>query len=163
MKKLLLITTLLIGMVANAATVTTALTPSAINNVISTNQLLISSVVVQNSTATNGTVYLFDSPRAVLLWTNSAYTSRVTTIGNLTNTYTNVFGTIETNRYTNVIIGGFVTNAGATNAYRSLASIPVPANSSVTYTPEEPLIATFGLTMTNIPNVTVTVTYSNTK
>lgn len=165
MKKILSLVTLLgvLSFGAKAATVSSTITAGTLVNLIPTNQLLVSSVVLINSSATNATVTFYDSPRNTLLWTNSAYTSRVVTVGNKTNIYTNFLGTIETNMYTNVIIGGFVTNGLATNTYSTLAAVPVPANGSVTFTPDSPLVANFGLTASNSPaavGISATVTYS---
>ncbi len=162
MKRILIALLAATGIYAQAATISSNnLAPATINNLIPTNQLLISSVVLVNSTTTNATITLIDSPRGVLLWTNSAYTSRVVTLGNVTNIYTNFLGVIETNMITNVVVGGFVTNSGATNAFRVLATLGVPANNSVTYIPSTPLVTSYGLTVTNNPNVNITVNYSN--
>lgn len=149
MKKLLL-SLVLLGLVlgAKADSISVSVTnagaflTNVINVPVQVNQVIISA----NTNAT--TVYLYDSKTNSLVYTNNAYQTISTTIGTLTNVYTNFLGTIQTNTYPGMT-SVTVTNAASTNALNIVATLIIPANTTITYTPVGFYRFMNGITLTN--------------
>lgn len=119
MKKKLLIaaSVLLAGIVyVGAFTSTTVLNPGASTLLIS-NSCRVTQVFVTATTATNTVAALVDSPTNGLLYVVSGFTNTITYGTNAIVIYTNFFGILTTNIYTNTIVDAPFTNAPATNTY----------------------------------------------
>lgn len=146
----------------NAVTSVTTITSSATttNALLPTAQLYVSQITVANATAVTNTLAFYDAPTNVLAWTRAAYTNTVTFSTNIVQTFTNFSGVTQS--VTNAAVYT-VSNpvAAATSNYKSLTTIVVGPGSTVTYTPVNGLLTSFGLAATSLTNATVTVEYSN--
>jgi hypothetical protein len=160
MKKILLslalIGSIVTGVFADNVYYTTA---STLNTNLANYPLLVNQVTISSSASTNVTVWLIDSKNSSQTYTNNVYQSITTTIGTITNIYTNFVGTIQTNTYTGMQ-STTVTNAAATNNLPIVAVLSVPANTTITYTPSGFYRFMNGLLVTNLNGVTFSASYS---
>jgi hypothetical protein len=125
-----------------------------VNVPIQVNQLVLSSTA-----STNTTVYLIDSKTTALTYTNNVFQSITLTVVTVTNVYTNVLGTIQTNTYLGQQLTT-VTNAVSTNNFAVVATLIVPAAQTITYTPAGFYRFMNGLLVTNVNGVTASFSYS---
>jgi len=159
MKKILFSLLLGVGLVANAATLSTNLSAVSTNSLIASG-VLITEITVANSGAAGVTLGFFDNNLASTVWTNSAYTNRLSYITNLVTSFTNFSGVIQTN--TNSVIYTIdQAYAAATNNRTKFLTLTVSNGQTYVYTPTDVLVAGLGLTITNtMTNGTLTVKYS---
>lgn len=142
---------------ANAFTISTNLPANRTLNFL-TNYAQITSITVDNTNATTiARVYFYASPSTNTHYTLNEYSNIVRTVGTLTNIYTNVLGTIQTNTYPGIRISTNVV-AASTNLYPLIYTANVNSNSVSTYEPSLP-ISTVGLTITNSAAVNITIQY----
>lgn len=118
-------------------------------------------IQIANSSAANILVKLFDIPSTSLTWTNAAWTNRVATTGYTTNVYTDIAGNSYTNVYPSVSYSASTVTA-STNNYPVVMTIAIPANTTYSLSPVNPINLNFGLGATNSAgtNVTYTIGYS---
>lgn len=162
MTKLMVIAALLLASVAfsaaKAATATATVTTASTNSLITVGAR-IQSYVVANSSAATCTIKFFDAPSTSLTYTNPAYTNYVSYTTNIVTSYVTYSGV--TNSLTNSGLYSYSsTVAAATNNYRTIVTLTVPAGETVTYTPTDGTLVSFGLTSTNSTNAAITITYS---
>jgi hypothetical protein len=144
--------------VAVADSVTYATASGGISNLVNV-PILVNQLILSSSASTNTTVYLIDSKTTALTFTNNIYYTISSTVGNVTNVYTNVLGTIQTNVYLGQQLTT-VTNAASTNNLSVVATLIVPAASTITYTPANFYRFMNGLLVTNVNGVTASFSYS---
>ena len=131
---------------ARADSVSFTASAAAITNLVNVPLLVNQVIISANTNAT--TVYLYDSKSTTLTYTNNVYQTITTTIGNITNVYTNFLGTVQTNVYLGMQ-RAYVTNSASTNSFNVVATLIVPANTTITYTPAGYYRFMNGLTVTN--------------
>lgn len=161
MKKLLLITSLLIGISLQGATLSKTITgANAGTNLLTTGFHLVS-VAFTDTSGTNNPIKLFDAPTSTLTVVRSGFTNTITYSTNIVITTTNFNGVVQLS--TNAAVYTIPNNVTAvTNSYNTLTFLTIPASGSVTLTPLGGLYATYGLTATNLGTYSLTVTYSST-
>ena len=133
-------------------------TPTA----ILTQPVLVTQVSVANATGVTATVALYDAPSTTLTYTRAAFSVPVSYTTNMVTTYTNING-VSTS-VTNAALYTLTTSvAAATNSYRAVTTLSIPANTTLTWTPVNGAYVNYGLATTNSAAVTVTTSYSTTR
>lgn len=163
MKKLFLsIISAFTAFAVTAATVIYAPAGSSAGSSILANQpLVVNKIDIANATTNAATVTFFDAPGSTLTFTTGAYTGRQSYTTNVVTSWTAITGVTYTDTNT-VVYTVPVTVAAATNSFRILNTIVVPANSTASWIPTGfGGYAGFGLAATNNVAVTATVNYSN--
>lgn len=134
MKKLAcLISLALLCLSVSAGTIVTTFTSTNNQAIVVQGPGTFSYVSIYNPTTNLAVVSLYDSPTNTTVWTNAAYTNFVQTQVTYTNIYTNIFGVITTNTYP-AFTNAANAVAAATNSYRIVNTIVVPASSQVNST-----------------------------
>lgn len=147
---------------SQAATASSVSTVASTNSIITSNAVQISQVVVANAGAGTMLVNLYDAPDTNLTYVRAAYTNTLSYTTNMVTTFTNFSGVVQSN--TNLVLFTYSSVAPqATNTYRLLTTISVPASSTYTWTPSgnDGIYANFGVTSTVNTNGTVTVYYNS--
>lgn len=137
-------------------TYTTAPT-TATNQVVSTSGMQFALLTI-TAGASPVTVSFYDSPYGTTVWTNAAYTSRITYTTNITQTYTNREGIIFTNSISNA--KWTTTSTVAANTNNSLTAVlttTIPA-SGVYMTTDKKVFST-GVTLATDTNCTINLQY----
>lgn len=142
----------------SVTTITSGVTST--NALLPSRQVFIAQVTVANATAVTNTLSLYDAPTNVLTWTRGAYTNTYTYATNIVQTWTNFSG-VSTSVTNAAVFTASNPVAAATNDYRLLTSIVVGPGATVTYTPVNGLLTSFGLAAKSLTNATVTVEYSD--
>lgn len=119
----------------------------------------IASVQVANATGVTAYVSLFDAPSTSLTYTRAAFTYPSSYTTNIVTTYTNING-VSTSVTNSAVYTYTATAAAATNSYRLINTITVPANSTVTWTPVNGYYTVYGILATNNAVTTATTTYA---
>lgn len=120
--------------------------------------------ILFSNAATNAiTITFTDCPTNVATYVVAAYTNNVLTLGNVTTVQTNITGTLQTN-VVSTLTSTLTPVTQSTNNFRTVLVQTVPASSTVTYTPPQPLPVGFGLAAsTSATNVVATITYLPTR
>lgn len=132
-------------------------------SILGSQPVTVNRIDVANSTTNSATITFFDAPGATLTFTTAAYTNRLTYSTNIITSWTAITGVTytETN---NVVYTIPNTVAAATNTFRALTTITVPANSTASWIPTGfSGSAGFGLAATNNIALTATINYSTPK
>ena len=155
---------------------------------------IISSMSIANNTAFPVDFALFDAPRTPprAVFTNDVWNATVAkftgtvfwvhvpngsgyglvtwtqALGNVTKIVTNFSGVTTTNTFTNALLSGYFTNACATNNYRRMYFVTLPANATFTPNLGAGIYFGSGITITNgsgttfgnaASNITVSINY----
>ena len=153
-----------VGFAGFAAVVTYAPAgSSAGSSILGTQPVTINRIDVANATTNTATISFIDAPATTLTFVTAAYTNRLSYSTNVITSWTAITGVTytETN---NVVYTVPNTVAAATNSFRTLTTIVVPANSTASWLPTGfSGYAAFGLAATNNIAVTATINYSTPK
>jgi len=165
MKKFLsILTALAVSYVSFAAVVTySPAGSSAGTSILGSQPVVINRIDVANATANTATITFIDAPGSTLTFTTAAYTNRLTYSTNIVTSWTAITGVTytETN---NVVYTIPNTVAAATNSFRALTTLTVPANSTASWIPTGfSGYAAFGLAATNNIALTATINYATPK
>lgn len=147
---------------ALAAEATASPTTASWNSVIGTNAVNIQQVTIANSAASALSVSLYDSPNTNKTYVRSAYTNTLSYVTNMVTVITNFSGVLQTN--TNSVLYTYNSVAAqATNNYRLLVTLTVPASETITWTPAggQGIYANFGVNALVDTNCTITVQYNS--
>src|SRR5438093_6921281 len=134
MKKLLLSLALIVSITCAIRADSVSFTASDVANTNLVNSSVLVNQVTISANTNAVTVYLIDSKNTSQTYTNDVFQSITTTIGSVTNVYTNFLGTVQTNIYFGMQRTS-VTNAASTNNLPVVATLIVPANTTIVYTP----------------------------
>lgn len=159
MKKLLTILFTVLALGSYAATTVVVTTGASTNSVAQVGQT-ISDVTVANGSTNALTLTLFDAPTNLLTYVRGAYTNYSQYLTNFSTVFTNTGGILQTNNYTNALWTYAVSNPNATNSYKRITTIAVPASSTVVWAPVNGIATTFGILSTNDQAATVTYNMS---
>lgn len=147
MKRILSILSLaLVCMVSRGADTVLTMNAAGTNSVFSVGQTI--SQVTVAAGATNLTLALFDAPSTSLTYVRGAYATFNQYTTNIVTIFTNTGGVLQTNTNSGVYTYQ-VTNGNATNSFKLLTRLTVPANTTVTWTPINGASTTFGVLATN--------------
>lgn len=155
--KLLLLGMLLASFAAKATDVSTAATAAATNNIF-TGSGRVQSIIIANDVASALTVKFFDAPSTNLTYSLGAYTNYLSYTTNIVTSYITPAGVTQLTTNSGVFTYAN-TVASSTPAYRTVATLNLAASTSMVYYPTNGLIVTFGLSVTNNTNCTITTTY----
>lgn len=146
-------------LLAAEASVTT--TTNSYNSVIGTNAVNIAQITVANAAASAMTVRVYDSPNTNTTYVRGAYTNTLSYLTNLVTVFTNFSGVIQTN--TNQVLYTYTSVAPqATNSYRLLTTLSVPASDTLVWSPAgDGVYANFGVNVFASTNGTITVQYNS--
>lgn len=149
-----------LGAFGQSFSVSKTIVGNTITNILS-GASLVTDVQLTAPTAGAVTVQAIDNVTNSLRMINPAYTNRLTYPTNLLDIYTNYYGVITTNAFTNVLY--VVTNnpvAAATNTIAPTFTIGASGNSSASYA-DVNYRFNYGLWVTNTSpsNATITITY----
>jgi hypothetical protein len=150
MKKLFMLLALVASLYqSEAATASLTVTAAATNNVIATNGVIVSAIRITGVAGTVNFGFL-DAPSATTTWTSPGFTNYAFTAGYVTNIFTNIVGTIETNYYPALI---YSTNGvtAFTNNFPQVVRVTGVTNTAVTVPTASGLYYQFwrGITVTN--------------
>jgi hypothetical protein len=163
-----ILTSLIVGLAlvfsARSETATYTLNGTAPTNMIVFGPLKLNSIAISSTSATNGTVYFYDSPYLTNTLIVAAYTNITQTTDWKTNTYTDIFGRGTTNRYQ---IKTYTTNTVASGARtRQLIATVTTTSNTVSTLDFDGTFLGFGLLATNLTtlggtpgSVVITVNY----
>ena|SRR3990167_180468 len=131
--------------------------------VFGTNSISLTPMSIKQVTLTTGTegattVNFYDNSRTNIIYTNNAFSTRVSYTTNFTVNYTNANGVVQTNLFDGVWTASSTT-AAATNTLPVLLSITLPASSTKTLT--VPINTVKGLSATSDTNATVNIIYTS--
>lgn len=162
-KNLILTGALLLAGVIQLDAAQTAFTfTGAQTNSIAVGSATIQKIEVANATAGTATLDIYDAPAAItssLTYSVGAYTNFNVATVNVTNTWTDIFGSSQSEVITKIQRTETVTPA-STPTYRKVrTTISIPANSTTTITFPNLTIVGFGIGGVSSTNLTGTVYY----
>lgn len=161
-KKLSVITMACVALLAAniASAVDTTTGPLAANSSNSIFQVSgrVVQMVLANNDATATTLRFYDAPTNRLNYTNAAYTNYITYTTNIVSVITLPSGVLQTNTNSGVFTVAQTVAAAAT-FYRNVATVVIPASSTIVYSPTNGLLVGFGFAVTNVGNATITTTW----
>ena len=161
-KKLLVTAALMLSLVSSFGAIAPLTQSAAGSASILTNGCEIFSLTCVNATGSAITVRFVDNNTTNLVWTNTSYTVPYTYSTNLVTILTNNYlGNVTSTNTNTVLVTTSTTVAANTNIpFATLAVISIPANSSTTYRPVNPLNAWRGVAVTNSGAVDISVEYA---
>lgn len=115
---------------------------------------------IQNATAGTATFTLYDAPAAItggLTYNVGAYTNFNISIQNVTNTWTNILGVVNSEVVQKRVKTETVTAASTPTYNKITQTISIPANSTSTITFPVTTLTTFGVGGVSSTNLAVTV------
>lgn len=153
---------MLIGLVSTlsaATSISTSVVPNRVVSLLTSNNATINQISIQNTSAVAlATVVFYDAPFTNLVFSYSAYSNTVYVRTNYPYIYTNFFGAVTTNYWSNIVYGLTQSNPAATNYFASVWSATINSNTTATYAPPGGQFVSRGLAMTNTAGVVAIVT-----
>lgn len=131
MKKLFMLLALVASLYqSEAATLSLTTTGAATNNILATNGAIVTAIRITGVAGTVNFGFL-DAPSVTTTWASPGFTNYAFTSGYVTNIFTNIVGTIETNWYPALI---YSTNGvtAFTNNFPQVVRVTGVTNTSVT-------------------------------
>lgn len=121
-------------------------------NLLQSTPTALLSLQLLNGAASANTVILYDNDSATSTNTvKSSYITAAYTKATNSTVFTNALGNTQTNNFV-YLSKSYTTNSAVTNEATRLYAVIVPAGSSVTIEPSNPLLTGFGLNVLNVTN-----------
>jgi len=144
----------------NAGTLTLTTTGAATNSILATNGAVIYTIRLQGVTGTTVKFGILDAPSSSVNYTGPGFTNYYFTSGYVTNIYTNIVGTIETNYYPAQLYNTNNVTGPTTNSYPQVILISGVTNQTVVLSPVNPYKVFQGIFVTNNGAGSISIDYA---